>query len=47
MQLNIFSPKSFKSIENIVYSRIKDLENLSIVFFFVVLIFGLFILTGG
>lgn len=47
MQLNIFSQKSFKSIENIVYSRIKDLENLSIVFFFVVLIFGLFILTGG
>lgn len=47
MQLNIFSQKSFKSIENIVYSRIKDLENLSSVFFFVVLIFGLFILTGG
>lgn len=47
MQLNIFSQKSFKSIENIVYSRIKDSENLSVVFFFVVLIFGLFILTGG
>jgi len=47
MQLNIFSQKSLKSIENIVYSRIKDSENLSPVFFFVVLIFGLFILTGG